>query len=104
MNVTTAIGWVLYFLLCFLIGVAIQTSPHTDTPPVEVVQETEAEPATRAECIPCNGEGNICGKMCVHCKGAGTVPIVHLTLYPDNGDGLPDNEPDCQFKLHTLRK
>ena len=97
----------LFIAICFAFGAVIGVSfIEKDKPPVwQIAAEDEPEvaEATRAECVPCNGEGHTCGKMCQYCKGYGTVPIRRLTLYPDKTDS--ENEPDCQVKiLSSLRK
>lgn len=97
----------MYLAACFVVGGAIGMNFRDDDFTEESIQyelvETEdsTPPATRAECIPCNGEGHTCGKMCQYCKGYGTVPIVRLTMYPDDDDG-PD-ETDCTVKILSLK-
>jgi hypothetical protein len=91
------------FATYFAVGVFIGMLSIEDDAPspqqIEVAEEEiETPEPTRAECIPCNGEGRVCGKLCQYCKGYGTVPIVRLTLYPEKND-----EPDCTVKLHLLK-
>lgn len=99
----------LYLAVCFVVGGVIGMHFRDDDfaeesdPPEQIEAADSPAPATRAECIPCNGEGHTCGKMCQYCKGYGTVPIVRLTMYPDKSD--EQDEPDCQVKiLSSLRK
>lgn len=76
-----------------LIGAFFATDRPAIEPPPALAQE---DPPSRVECLPCNGEGYICGKRCGNCKGYGTVKRhdADLTLYPEK-----ETEPDCQVKI-----
>jgi len=74
-------------------------SHHGDVVASAMVEDDDEEIPERVTCIPCNGEGYICGKQCRNCNGYGTVKThaAELQMYPDD-------EPDCQVKILSLLK